>query len=382
LKYISFLILTAVFLTSCGSKPAPNPAEGETVGAFAEDHAPEPYEAPSVEPEQITEQDQTTEPEQPTEQENILLAENSLTGLMIDEKTANRRPIAVVINNLHKALPQSGIAQSDIIYEVLAEGDITRLVAVFRDFSSAKIGPVRSARDYFLNFAFDNGAVFIHHGGSPGAYSLISRSGVDDIDGMFASDVFWRDGARSSVPGMYEHSSYTDAEKLTAGVESRAYDEPPSIAPAFNFADPPNAAGLASSVTVTYSKGYVRRFEYDGENGLYRVFQGDDPHIDEETGEQLAVANVIVQFADMYVIQGDAAGRREVRLTGEGKGFLFTNGGTAPLTWSKERLGAPTEWFGENGEKLIVSRGKTWINVYDGDIVVETSKKAKAGEAD
>jgi hypothetical protein len=308
-------------------------------------------------------------------EQELALAENNLTGLMTDEETAARRPVAVVINNLKKALPQSGVSKADIIYEVLAEGDITRLVAVFKDMSSEKIGPVRSARDYFLAFAFDNGAIFAHHGGSPAAYSLITRSSADNIDGMYASDAFWRDPSRLSVAGMYEHSSYTDGRRLVEKINNENYLNIATGDSPFNFKDIEKTE-VYQTIAITYSKGYVRRFEYDADSGLYLAFNGDDALIDEETGEQLSVANVIAQFAEMHVIQGDAAGRRAVRLTGDGKGFLFTNGFTSPLTWRKERLDDATMWFDGNGDKLTVSAGKTWINVYNGEVIVETGKKA------
>lgn len=296
-----------------------------------------------------------------------------LTGLFIDKETAGKRPFAVVINNFRKAIPQSGIRQADIIYEVLAEGDITRLIAIFLNFDSQKIGPVRSARDYFLDFAFDNDAFFVHHGGSPSGYIAIKTLGINDFDGMALEGVtFWRDKNRLNQPGMYEHSSYTDAEKLKAGTERRGfraerYEDGDGMLSFYAIPLSPTIGETAKKITVPFSKNYTSVFEYDSESRLYYKFQGTEKHIDEETGDQLAFTNVIVQLTDMYIIPGDEAGRRHVGLVGSGRGYIFTNGRVAPITWEKDSHTAPTKWYDEFGDRLKVNKGKTWICVLDGE---------------
>jgi len=132
----------------------------------------------------------------PVQTEEIPSFTDPLTGLPTEKPVVNCRPVAVVINNHHKALPQSGIGQAAICYEVLAEGNITRIVAVFHDFDAQKIGPVRSARPYLLEFAADYDAIFVHHGGSPRGYDLIEESGIADLDAMRLSEPFWRDPER------------------------------------------------------------------------------------------------------------------------------------------------------------------------------------------
>ena len=136
------------------------------------------------------------------------LAMNPLTGHYIDEDLAWRRPLAVVINNINQALPQSGIAQADVIYEVLAEGGVTRLVAIYKEMDAEKIGPVRSTRHYFLDFALNHDAVLVHHGGSPQGYAAISNMGAANLDGMHIVRAFFRDPARAAIPRMIEHSSF------------------------------------------------------------------------------------------------------------------------------------------------------------------------------
>lgn len=293
------------------------------------------------------------------------LAVNNLTGCYIGEEVAGRRPVAVVINNLRKALPQSGIAQADLYYEVLAEGDITRIVAIFKEFDSQKIGPVRSTRDYFLDFALDNDAVFVHHGGSPGGYSFISSNRINNIDGMRDGQAYWRDPVRVAIQGMYEHSSYTNAEKIMEEIGRKGYrTELKEGYQLFDFYDEvsyPGGGTLTNKVTVPFSNSQCPVFVYDYKNNVFKRSQADGSHIDEETGEQLEVTNVIVQQASMKIV--DSEGRRQVKLVADGKGYLITGGQYSAISWKKESHESPTEYFDESGNKLKLNKGKTWICV-------------------
>lgn len=293
-----------------------------------------------------------------------------LNGNYIDESIARKRPVAVVINNFIKALPQSGLSQADIIYEVLAEGDITRIIAIFQDFNSEKIGPVRSARHYFLDFAKDNDAIFVHHGTSPQADLDIPSLKVNNINGMLDGTAFWRDPVRVSQKGMYEHSSYTNAEEILQQAEKKGYrlemaDEYNGMLKFYGEFKIFENDSIANTVKVPFSKNLDATFTYDTNDKVYKRFQFGREHIDEETGGQLSVSNILVQFADMYVIKNDDQGRREVKLISNGKGYLITGGKYVPVTWSKKSYSSPTEWFDEQGGKLAVNKGKTWICVSD-----------------
>jgi hypothetical protein len=287
-----------------------------------------------------------------------------LTGLWVSESVAAARPVAVVYNNHHKALPQSGLAQASLYYEVIAEGNITRVVAVFNDLQSAKIGPIRSTRHYFLDLALDYDAVFVHHGGSPQGYEAIRRLNVDHVDGMADDKAFWRDPVRSKQPGMFEHSSYSDAQRIRDAIER--YEYQPTLTRKHNlgfaFETTTLAQGLrAVNITVPFSEGYTAFFSYDSKQKKYLKFHEDGPHIDEETEEQLAVTNLIVQHAPIEIIAGDDAGRRDVRLVGAGSGYLFTLGKTVPIEWEKKSHETPTRWSFPDGKPLTLNPGKTWI---------------------
>ncbi len=298
---------------------------------------------------------------------------NPLTGLYINEEAVNRRPVAIVINNMIKALPQSGIGQADMYYEILSEANITRIIAIFKDFSSEKIGPVRSARDYFLFFALDNDAIFAHHGGSDqgslgGAYAAIKKFKIDNIDGMkHDGTIFQRDKKRINTPGMYEHSSYAGAERLLDYSEKTGFRIETDFEPLFKFYDKLTDLGgeKALRVNIPFSDSQDAHFIMDEETKSYTRFEYGSEQIDEETGERLKVENIIIQYANIWLVKGDAYGRRAAELTGKGDGVLVSNGSYIPIKWEKESYEKPTKWTDENGKQLTLNKGKTWICVID-----------------
>jgi hypothetical protein len=295
------------------------------------------------------------------------LRADPLTGLPVALGEEDNRPFAVVINNHNKALPQSGIGQASILREVLAEGNITRIVAIFNITDAVKIGPVRSARHYFIDMAFDYDAVFVHHGGSPQGYDAIQSLRINSVDGMVYSGVYlWRDPARVNVPGMYEHSSYTDAQKLKESLAGLKFRDTVSEgwSPGFKFFEQKTAkvgALSAKSILVPFDSGYSAEFAYDEASSTYKKSRNGKPHIDDLTNRQLAVANVIIQRTSIHVIAGDDAGRREVALVGEGTGLLATAVAYVPIKWSKASHMEPTRWFYEDGTEMLMNKGKTWI---------------------
>ena len=308
-----------------------------------------------------------------------------LTGLPIYEENLNRRPFAAVINNHTQSLPQSGLAWADVVYEVLAEGDITRLVGIFQSYIPEKIGPMRSARDYFVDFAFNHDALFIHHGSSPGGYSRIWSLGLTNLDGMaLEGSVFWRDRsfpewALNTGNRPFEHSSFTGGERLLAHIENRAIrdywpEEPQEFG--FNFhahrgLQGELTGGQAYNVVVPFSNWYYRRFVYCHETELYFLENRHGAHMEAETGEQIAVGNILIQFTSMRVV--DAEGRQNVYTIGTGAGYLVSGGRFQAVNWAKDSHTAPTRWYFEDGSPLVMAPGRVWICVFQahGDVFFE-----------
>ncbi|MCL2047192.1 MAG: DUF3048 domain-containing protein [Defluviitaleaceae bacterium] len=294
-----------------------------------------------------------------------------LTGQRIFDEYAARRPLAVVVNNIRRALPQSGIASADIIYEMLAEGDITRLIAIFQSHFPDKIGSVRSARDYFIDFAYNHDALFIHHGSSPAGYDKIRTTRITNLDGgRLEGRVFWRD---TSYPEWSfntgtrprEHSSYTGREQLEAYLEAEEIRSNITEGAQYGFSFgeiPTESAGKAEHIIVPFSPNYTRTFVLD--DGVYLAYNRDGEHLDADTQEQVSVSNVLIQLASMHVIAGDEAGRRSIRTVGSGNGFLATQGEYYDVTWEKSSIESPTRWYFADGTPLVLSAGKTWVCVF------------------
>ena len=179
-------------LTACGPKQAPPASSSEP---------PDTSVLAPVEP----------------DPEPVLPYVNPLTGEGCAQDISQNRPVAIMLNNLKKALPQLGVSQADIIYEALAEGGITRMLGVFQSVEDVgDIGSVRSARDYYVSLALGHDAIFLHAGGSPGAYTAIDNWGVaafDCVNGPYEGTLFWRDQQRRKNMGL-EHSVLTSGDTI------------------------------------------------------------------------------------------------------------------------------------------------------------------------
>ncbi|MCL2854227.1 MAG: DUF3048 domain-containing protein [Defluviitaleaceae bacterium] len=357
LLVIYLLLIVALTFVACGGREEPQMAEIDH-DMFAE--ADEPDE-PEPEP----------EPE-PDQSPPAGMAVSLLTGLYIDEQAAARRPFAVVFNNESRAMPQSGLMQADVIYEVLAEGVTTRLVAIFQDFDAGMIGPVRSSRDYMAQIANDHGAVFVHHGASPTGYSRITSLGLMALDGMrYDGTVFWRDPDRRRDRGL-EHSSYTAAPNLLEIAETRGFNmDAPANLGIFEFFDQPTElAGAQPAVELTIA-AHSAIFRYNPESEAYYKYIWGNPHMDDYVGEQVSVTNVLVQVTNIHVIAGDEAGRRNVAIIGSGHGYLATLGGYTRVYWEKPDATTPTRWMNEDGSTLQLNRGRTWISIVNTSPIFE-----------
>jgi hypothetical protein len=217
--------------------------------------------------------------------------------------------------------------------------------------------------------ALDYDAVFIHHGGSEKGYDILNSLRIDRLDGMTYGGVYlWRDPDRVNVPGMYEHSSYTDAANLAKAMEYLKYRKTLSDTYKLGFKFMENPGRIAQSlaatkISVPYTQYVSSEFTYDPETSKYVKTTGGKPHIDDLTGEQLAFENVIIQYATITFLPNDDAGRRDVKLVGQGSGLLATGGGYVPIKWSKASHRDPTQWQFESGADMLMNKGKTFIAI-------------------
>jgi len=308
--------------------------------------------------------------------DTIILTEtviNPLTGDVYEagEEAAwvEDRPLAVMINNYIDARPQAGLIDADLVYEVVAEGGITRFLTFFLTNSPTKVGPIRSTREYYLVLVKELGdAMLMHIGWSPQALVAIETWPVRSLGRGNAP--FWRDNPRNVA---IEHTAYSDAVELRATGDAlgwegtRAFD-------VWEFKDDKGGyetAKLATSLSIDFwlRGDYSAVWKYDADNNTYLRYTGYDtdgnplPHIDETTNRQMAFKNVIVQFATESNIIGDEKNRLEYELEGSGSGLVFIDGKVIEVTWSKTGRDDRTMFYDLNGNQMKFNRGKFWISI-------------------
>ncbi|MFE0556480.1 DUF3048 domain-containing protein [Paenibacillus sp. NPDC058910] len=294
-----------------------------------------------------------------------------LTGLPL-EASLTQRPLAVMINNAPAARPQSGLGQADMVYEVLAEGGITRLIGIFQSQSGIeKIGPIRSIRPYLINLGESYGGVLVHAGGSPEAYSIIQKQGKQDMDEIGnAGSYFWRDKERKAP-----HNLYSSDEKLREGAAKLNYGNDVKV-PQYSFYSEPaaesgdGAEGTAHVEVVSGEPGekveikflldsYVVAYEYDGSTNTYKRWVNGSPHVDLNDNVQLEAANVIVLGADHKVL--DDVGRLAVNVETGGKAMLFQRGEVIEGQWV--RAAGDAIRFVKDGKEVPLVPGTTYFNI-------------------
>lgn len=317
--------------------------------------------------EEVQEESDVQEAEK--EEEEVLpegMTINPLTGLPVREEAVAHRPVAITINNLYSALPQSGISQADIIYETLAEGGITRLISVFQDIESVeKLGPVRSARRYFLDFALDQDAIYVHYGQDPAIINVHAQLGVANLNGLSYLDTImcWRDNSRVAP-----HNVYTSGDKIMAAWDTVGYrkEKKEDHIMAFNFNNGDEVfegTGQALKVSIPYSYYITGEFVYNEEEGIYKRYHFNEEHIDANTGDILTTKNIILQYANIYQRPGDTEGRLDIETISSGKGIYISEGMKKEITWEKTEQYEPTQFYDENGNRLKINKGNTWICV-------------------
>lgn len=306
-----------------------------------------------------------TETESETETEETLAAGEMysyLTGEPVSESVGLKRPYAIMINNIQAGLPQSGISQAEMIYEAQVEGGITRLMAVFQDVDNVeKIGSIRSARHYYIDFANDNDAIYVHYGQSKYALSRIEDENITTIHGLsgYESKVFYRSTDRKAP-----HNVYTTGEMLAAGLEvtglSRDYPEGYTPRLQFNHTDTELKDGTnAQKVNIPFdSQPY---FTYNTEDGLYYRYQYGEAHIDRENDKQLAFKNIIVQYvAEKSISSQD---HQDLTLNGSGKGLYITDGKAEEITWKRSDDADKTRYYDASDNEISLNPGKTFFEV-------------------
>ncbi|WP_040949126.1 DUF3048 domain-containing protein [Gorillibacterium massiliense] len=267
----------------------------------------------------------------------------------------NTRPFLVTVENSPAARPQSGLDKADIVYEVLAEGEITRFLAIFQSQQPTIIGPVRSMRPYFVEIGHGLDAILVHAGWSQDAMNMMVKLGVAHLDELYGDGAsYWRSKERKAP-----HNLYTSFEKATEGAARRKF-RTTWTNPQLLFAQKDlKVEGLpAKRVDIPYLLGYKVAYNYDEATGLYMREMDGKPHLDKETGVQLFANNLFIIETKHRVL--DNAGRQSVDVQGPGDGYLLQQGKVQTIKWEMKN-GAIRAY--KDGKELPLLPGKTWVQI-------------------
>lgn len=285
-----------------------------------------------------------------------------LDGEVTTEQKSQERPLAVMIENHVGARPQSGLAKACTVYETVAEGGITRFMAVFLHNDADIIGPVRSAREYFVDLSKQYDAIYSHCGGPATIYNVIKNLGVANLDEFSNSDAYWRTRDRRAP-----HNLYTSTAKLRKKASEREFsDEAFFQRPNFKDDDPLELRPTNASIDLNFSRpAFSVHYEYDRATNRYNRFMAGKPHVDAASNEQIMPKNVVVQYVPIANIANDPKGRLSVSLIGTGQAIVFQDGKAIQATWKRPALADLTRFYGTNDTEIKLNRGQTWIELID-----------------
>lgn len=280
---------------------------------------------------------------------------------------SNTRPYAVMINCHNGALPQAGLDKAYIVYELMVEGGITRMMALFKDVNVDKIGSVRSARTQYLDYVYENDAIYGHAGGAQDALNRIASEGINDIDvdGQYG----FRD---TSLNRAWEHKLFTSTNLLNSGVSNRGFRTTTDNHSLLKYSAEEidlstyEGSNVTNNISIVYSDYRTSNYTYDSENKVYLRSMNNTNNVDLVTGEQYKVKNIIMYGVNYsnYCVSTYCL-YQKIDNVGSGEGYYVSNGYSIPITWTKNSKNEKTVYkVKATGEELVVNDGNTYIQIY------------------
>lgn len=323
---------------------------------------------------------------------------NPLTGEETEKDISGNCPVAVMLNNIKQALPQSGNSKADFFFEIPEEGGITRIMALYQDITDVgTIGTVRSTRPYYVRLAVGHDAILTHCGGSNTAYYIIKKymrnADFNDMDCLnkgtnCAYSYFYRSQARLNAGYATEHTMYTDSDKiqdyLKNGKDDVRTKHKKNFDAGLRFAEDGTPDGAsATDVDVEMSQYKNTTFQYNADKNTYAVGQFGTGYTDEANGnKQVEVTNVLVILTDISVVKESTKGHLSVSTTGTGTGYYISGGKYIPITWKKDDVTSPQRFYDQDGNELKLSVGKTFECMIDKSRDVKIDGKVLEKPAD
>ena len=273
----------------------------------------------------------------PKEEPKVQEEEKVKEKLSIYDEDSKTRPYAVMIPNDSVAKKrQYGLSKAYLIYEITVEGGFTRLLALFKDVDVDKIGPTRSSRHYYLDYALESDAIYVHFGWSPQAQSDISTLGINNLNGLYnPSNMFWRDKQYSSP-----NNAFTNTDNIKKAVEAKKYRTTSEDYELLKYSknidiSKDTTVISAKNVKINYSGNTYVKYVYDETNKYYLRYNKEKEHIDMGTNEQIHMKNILVLKMNTSNIGGDDKGRQNLNNIGNGEGYYITEGNAIKIGLAK-----------------------------------------------
>ncbi len=348
-------------LAAQAAPPSPSLDPGQVAGATASPAPPTPTPSPTPSP---TPTPVPTPTPSPTPVPTPVPVPAPLTGVLVPPEVAAQHPIAVMVDDHGDARPQSGFNAASVVWQAPAEGGIPRYMLIFQENIPAAVGPVRSARYYYIAWAAEWRAVYAHAGGSPQALQTLRSQGSGQL--VYNADEFRWAKSFSRVKGRFApHNLYTDGKRLRSLAKTlKAADE--AAVPVWQFAPDllPRLRPRGGRIDVAYSYNKIR-YDYDQATNTYvRSVTGEKPQVDAATDERVAPKNVVIMLMKFGRLNdGSRKNRLEADVIGEGTAYIATNGTTTKGTWRKSSLTKPTIFFNADGSRVTLTAGQTFVQV-------------------
>lgn len=295
----------------------------------------------------------------------------------------NSRPIAFMIDNNTNAQPQASLNSTYLVYEIIVEGGETRLMALFKGVDCDEVGPIRSARHYFLDYVMENDAIYAHLGLSPQAQSQMPQYGINNINGQSydtgkartSTSLYWR-AKHKKAP----HNAYTNIASIRQIAESKGYTTTSNKESVLNYV--PEEVSLeredalvANNISIPYTNSHKVEYKFDNQTNRYIRYSKNKKMTDETTGEAVTTKNLIITFAENYTLNdGENKGRQDVVTVGSLDGYYITNGKAIKIKCNKTAREAQTTYVDLAGNEIEVNDGNTWINIVPIDASVVISE--------
>lgn len=287
-----------------------------------------------------------------------------LTGQLVKTEKDTTKPVtAVMIENSPESRPQSGLGGAEVVYEAIAEGGITRFLALYQQEQPKLVGPVRSLRMYYVDWLAPYDASVMHVGGSSEALKEIRNGTYRDLDQFFNSATYWRSSDRYAP-----HNVYTNFKRINKLNQERGYKSSKPIA--FKRTDSQaSKEPTATSISINISSPtYNSQYSYDKKSNLYLRSQAGAPHTDTVSG-RIKARVVVAMKTDMESVMEDGL-RQDYRTTGSGQAWVFQDGNVYPVKWHKKNRKSQLQFTDKNGKEFELARGTTWITVLPQDRTV------------